>query len=149
MITGKLSNQGAADTVELLDGIGATLMRRVSVAEAVYSDMRFSPDGGRLVLAADSGGSTILDVRGRDALLARVAGPYRYVDFTDCGDMVFCDLHRVFVCDGKSHELLRSWDLLTPGTMCIYSIQAYGGSLYILGRYVITPVDQVVMCVCE
>ena len=126
-------------TVELLDGRTCAPVKRLGIAgtPSALHALRFSPDGGRLVVGAYNRSPTMFSVHanedgdGGGAVFGAAAVHRHNVEFTDEGDVVIATHAGATVYSGTTLEPVRSW-AWQASVWWIKAIQAHRGLLYVL-----------------
>ena len=129
---------GAPVTVELLNGRTCVPVKRLHIAatNTGIHTLRFSPDGGRVVVVGYNHRPTVFCVHGDGDGYGTAFGAEIYerqhVEFTDEGDVVLATLcGGGTVYSGTSLEPVRSW-AWPDSVRSVRAIQAHHGLLYVL-----------------
>ena len=127
-------------TVELLDGRTCTSVKRFRIAGTTYPGrqvLRFSPDGGWVVVVGSNHRPTVFSVHGNGnedgdgTALGAVIHKRQHVEFTDEGDVLVATHRGATVYSGTTLEPVRSW-AWPDSVRYVRAIQAHGGLLYVL-----------------
>ena len=143
---------GETAMVELLDERTCAAVTRLGSPKMTIgqSDVRFSPDGNRLVTVGPEHKPTMFDLHKKGTgtadgaesatnigtefgVMSASAVLHEHVEFTDDGDVVVAAYRGATVYSGTTLEPVRSW--AWPSNVdWVYAIQAYRGLLYVLCR---------------
>ena len=126
-------------TVELFYGSTCVPVKRFRIAGATpgLNALRFSPDGGRVVVVGCNHRPTMFSVRGdKDGngdctVFGAMRHELQHVEFTDEGDVVVVNDRGATVYSCTTLEPARSW-AWPDGVRYVRAIQAHRGSLYAL-----------------